>query len=134
MRTCSKTCAQSHVLFTNTMLVCMPLPAVPEARTSNLMLFIHFYVVLNSYNACLSCVNVGLSCGGSWPWSVFLRLRATGAPLMSKLDFLPMKSEPPTPTRAPDSQSRKMQGWLNFIRNASLLNSWGRGRGFRFHR
>ena len=40
-----------------------------------------------------------------------------------------MKSEPPTPTRAPDNQFRKMQAHLNHIRNSSLLNLWGWGRG-----
>ena len=33
-----------------------------------------------------------------------------------------MKSEPPTPTRAPDSQFRKMQDCLSYVRNTSLLN------------
>ena len=46
----------------------------------------------------------------------------------------PMKSETPTPTRAPDNQFRKMQCLLNSIRNNDLLNVWGWGRGFLFHR
>ena len=41
----------------------------------------------------------------------------------------PMKSEPPTPTRASDNQFRKMQDSLNCIRHTSLLNFWGWGRG-----
>ena len=45
-----------------------------------------------------------------------------------------MKSEPPTPTRAPDNQSRKMQYQLNYVSNTSLLNFLGWGRGFLFHR
>ena len=39
----------------------------------------------------------------------------------------PMKSEAPTPTRAPDNQFRKMQDELTSIRNTSLPNfrGWG---------
>ena len=41
-----------------------------------------------------------------------------------------MKSEPPTPTRAPqDNRSRTTQDELNDIRNASLLHFWGWGWG-----
>ena len=42
--------------------------------------------------------------------------------------MLPMKSEP-TPTRAPDNEFRP-----SLIRDTSLLNFSGRGRGFLFHR
>ena len=47
-----------------------------------------------------------------------------------------MKSEPLTPTRAPDNQFRQMSYELNYIRNANLLifGGWGWGRGFLFHR
>ena len=41
----------------------------------------------------------------------------------------PMKSEPPTPTRAPDNQFRQIYSHLNHIRNTSLLNFWGRTGG-----
>ena len=44
------------------------------------------------------------------------------------------KSNPPTPTRAPDNQSRKTQDQPNSVRNTGLLNLWGLGRGFLFHR
>ena len=45
-----------------------------------------------------------------------------------------MKSEPPTPARAPDDQTRTMQDELNFVRHASLPKLWGWGRGFLSHR
>ena len=61
-------------------------------------------------------------------------LAARGADEMPKLLIPPVKSEPPTPCRAPDSQFRKMQDQLNYVRSASLLNAWGWGRGFLFHR
>ena len=35
-----------------------------------------------------------------------------------------MRSEPPTPTRAPDNQFRQMQHYLHYIRNTNLLNFW----------
>ena len=54
--------------------------------------------------------------------------------ISDKYYYKPMKSEPPTPTRAPDSQFRKMQYQLDSIRNTSLLSLWGWGRGFLFHR
>ena len=41
-----------------------------------------------------------------------------------------MKSEPPTPARAPDNRFRQMQDQLNYVRSTSLLNIWGWGRGF----
>ena len=41
-----------------------------------------------------------------------------------------MKSEPPTQTRAPDSQFRTIWDSLNFFRNTKLLNVWRWGRGF----
>ena len=44
-----------------------------------------------------------------------------------------MKSEPPTPTRAPGNKFRQIQDQLNSIRHTSLLNFWGWGRGFLFH-
>ena len=44
--------------------------------------------------------------------------------------YSPMASEPPTPTRAPDKQFRQMQYYLSYIRETSLLNFWGLGRGF----
>ena len=49
--------------------------------------------------------------------------------------FWHLKSEPPTPTRAPDKQFIKMQYYLNYyIRDTCLLNFRGRGRGFLLHR
>ena len=40
-----------------------------------------------------------------------------------------MKSEPPTPNRAPDSLFRKVQDELNHIRDTSFLNLLGFGVG-----
>ena len=40
----------------------------------------------------------------------------------------------PQLTGAPDNQFRQMYDWVNYIRNASLLNVWGWGRGSLFHR
>ena len=45
-----------------------------------------------------------------------------------------MRSEPPIPTRAPDSHLRKMQYRLNYIKTNILLNVMGWGRGVLFHR
>ena len=45
-----------------------------------------------------------------------------------------MKSEPPTPTRAPDNQSRQMKPQPPYIRNTHLLNGWSLGRGLLLHR
>ena len=47
---------------------------------------------------------------------------------------VPVTSEIGTPTRAPDNRFRIMQDYLNSIRSTSLLNLWGWGRGFLFHR
>ena len=45
-----------------------------------------------------------------------------------------MKSEPPTPTRAPDKQFRQTKDYLNYGINTNLLDFWGWGPGFLFHR
>ena len=45
-----------------------------------------------------------------------------------------MQSDPPTPTRAPDNQFRQIQDQPDFVRNASLPNFWGWGRGILLHR
>ena len=39
-----------------------------------------------------------------------------------------MKSDPPTPTRAPDNQFRQIACESNYIRDTSLLNVWSWGR------
>ena len=67
---------------------------------------------------------------------VFWAKRMTGRSIdkaLRSFDTWPMKSEPPTPTRAPDDQCRQIQYWLKYIRNTSLLNVWGWGQGFLFH-
>ena len=49
--------------------------------------------------------------------------------LMNLIIITIIISEPPTPTRAPDDQIRKMQYQANYVRNASLLKFMGLGSG-----
>ena len=55
--------------------------------------------------------------------------------LGSTMPLQPMKSEPPTPTRAPDNQLYTNIGLTTFNQYSNnLLNFWAWGRGFLFHR